>query len=54
MVLSRAHYTKSWGCDGGDVLGMILRPLASASSWKVGVGDSLLTLKTYELLKVKD
>lgn len=28
MVLSGAHYAKSWGCDGGDVLGLILRPLA--------------------------
>lgn len=28
MVLSRAHYAKSRGCDGGDVLEMILRPLA--------------------------
>lgn len=35
MVLSGAHYTKSWGRDGGDVLGMILRPLAGYTSKKV-------------------
>lgn len=35
MVLSEAHYTKSRGCDGGDVLGLILRASAGTSCEKV-------------------